>query len=38
MKYQHCKTKHHQKCLKYNQSKNATNEKFNKCVQFNNSI
>ena len=34
----HCKSNHHQNCVQLNQSKNATNEKFNKCVQFNNSI
>ena len=34
----HNRSKHHQKCLKFNQSKISTNEKFNKCVKFNNTI
>ena len=37
-KARHCRSNHHQNCVHLNQSKNATNEKFNKCVQFNNSI
>jgi hypothetical protein len=34
-KSQHCRTKWHQKCLKFNQSKNETDAKYEKCVQFN---
>jgi hypothetical protein len=34
-KSQHCRSKRHQKCVQLNQSKNTTDDKFEKCVQFN---
>ena len=34
-KARHNRSNHHQKCVQLNQSKISTNEKFNKCVQFN---
>jgi hypothetical protein len=37
-KARHCRSKRHQKCLKFNQSKISTNEKFNKYIKFNNTI
>ena len=37
-KARHCKTKWHKKCVKFNQSKKITDDKFNKYIQFNNSI
>jgi hypothetical protein len=37
-KSQHCKSKHHQTFVKFNQSKNETDAKYTKYVQFNNSI
>ena len=37
-KSDHCRSKHHQKCVQLNQSKKATDAKYTKYVQFNNSI
>ena len=37
-KSHHCKTKHHQKCVHLNQSKKATDAKYEKYVQFDNLI
>mgnify|MGYP006446601979 CR=1 FL=1 len=33
-KLKHCKTKWHQKCVKFNQSKKATDDKYAKYIQF----
>ena len=34
----HNRSNHHQKFVQFNQSKNETNRKYEKCVQFNNTI